>query len=57
MLQAAQKLIDLNVCTEAQLAEWGGFFASVNLKPRKAYFAICGQERYYVDLTTMEVFQ
>ncbi|MHA6689075.1 hypothetical protein [Devosia sp. A449] len=57
LLQAAQRLIDGNLCTETQLAESNGFMASVNLRPRKAYFVRCGDERYYADLTTMEIFQ
>lgn len=56
-VEAAQKLIDMGACTEAQLADFGGFFASVNLKPRKAYFVHCGMEKYYVDVSTMEIFR
>jgi len=56
-VQAAQQLIDQNLCTEAELADWGGFYASVNLRPRKAYFVHCGNDRHYLDVTTMEIFR
>lgn len=56
-VEAAQRLIELGACTETQLADFGGFFASVSLKPRKAYFIHCGMEKYYLDVATMEIFR
>ena len=56
-VEGAQKLIDIGACTEAQFADHGGFIASMNLKPRNAYFVHCDMERYYLDVATMEIFQ
>lgn len=47
----------MGACTELQLEESGGFLASINLKPRKAYFVHCGLEKFYVDVTTLEIFR
>ncbi len=53
----AQRLIEAGACTQSQIEEHGGFVASVNLKPRKAYFVHCGMEKYYLDVFTMEIFR
>lgn len=53
----AQRLIEAGACTEAQIEDHGGFIASMNLKPRKAYFVHCGIEKYYLDVATMEIFR
>jgi len=53
----AKRLIEAGACTEAQIEDHGGFVASMNLKPRKAYFVHCGMEKYYLDVGTAEIFQ
>ncbi len=53
----AQRLIEAGACTEAQIEDHGGFIASMNLKPRNAYFVHCDMERYYLDVATMEIFR
>lgn len=56
-VEAARSLLSRGSCTEQEMAEFGGFWESINLRPRKAYFIQCGQEKFYVDLVTMEIFQ
>ncbi|MGB3025834.1 hypothetical protein [Paradevosia shaoguanensis] len=56
-VQAAEKMMTEGICTSEQIKENGGFWASVNLKPRKAYFVRCGSSKYYLDVATGEIWR
>jgi hypothetical protein len=56
-VQAAEKMMAEGACSADQIKENGGFWASVSLKPRKAYFIYCGNSKYYLDVTTGEIWR
>lgn len=56
-VETARKLLNQGLCTEEEIAEFGGFWESVSMRPRRAYWIQCGSEKFYVDLPTMDIFQ
>jgi hypothetical protein len=55
--QTAEKLVGQGSCTAEDIRESGGFWASVNLRPRAAYFTYCSRQKYYVDVKTGEIWR
>lgn len=60
-MEASKKLVASRRCTLKDFKKTGGWFRSVNYKPRVIYFTYCGgmhrRNRIYVDATTGKVFQ
>ena len=60
-VEASSKLIASRKCTLEDFKKTGGWFRSVNYKPRAVYFTYCGgmhrKNRIYIDATTGKVFQ
>ena len=60
-VEASKKLIASRKCTLGDFKKTGGWFRSVNYKPRAVYFTYCGGmrkgNRIYVDATTKKIFQ
>lgn len=60
-VEASKKLIASRKCTLGDFKKTGGWFRSVNYKPRAVYFTYCGGmrrgNRIYVDATNGKVFK
>ena len=60
-ISASEGLINNGKCSLSEFKEMGGWWRSVNHKPRNVYFTYCGgaanSNRLYLDVSTGEIFR